>query len=386
MKEEKILKYLNRSASPNEEKEVEDWILSSGANAKRFNLLKAQYIASTFDETSKAYDVDNSFHSTMNNIRHLSAKRYQRRNTLLKYAAVVVLIFGIGYTFMSSLVNTNKDFPASDITNKDAIILQFENGLSQVIDEKSSNPVFDNLGNLVGTQNGTQLIYNKDLELEKLVYNTLTVPYGKRFDISLSDGTSIILNAGTSIKYPIKFIKGENREVYIKGEGFFDVAKDTIHPFIVHTDEFEVRVLGTQFTISSYPEDITANTILVEGSVSMYKQGDAPHSKSAVLLTPGHKAAWSRINENISIQEVDTTLYTSWINGRISFRHLPFKHIIKKLERHYNVVIINNDKELNNKLFTASFDIETIQQVLESFKKYHGINYQINDNKIIINP
>jgi ferric-dicitrate binding protein FerR (iron transport regulator) len=118
----------------------------------------------------------------------------------------------------------------------------------------------------------------------------------------------------------------------------------------------------------------------------MYGPESKNHSESSVLLTPGHRALWSRSDKNISIQEVDTRLYTSWTDGRIIFRHLPFKDIRKKLERHYNVAITNNDMELDNKLFTASFDIETIEQVFESFNKYYGVNYEINNNRIIIAP
>lgn len=384
MKEEIILKYLNRSASPAEERKVEDWILSSDTNTKKFNVLKAQYIASTIETSSNEDNLDKKFHGTLNKVHQSEAKRYQRRSLVLKFAAVVTLIFGIAYSYRSNFVD--KDSPASDITHQDAIILQFDNGINKVIDEKVTKQVFDEQGNLVGTHSGMQLVYNKNFGREKLVYNTLKVPYGKRYNILLSDGTAILLNAGTSLKFPINFVKGKNREVYITGEAFFDVAKDTIHPFIVHTDDFDVRVLGTRFSITSYPEDIDANTVLVEGSVSMYAPDSSSGSQSSALLTPGHRAAWSRISKNISIQEVDTTLYTSWTDGRIIFRHLPFKHIIKKLERHYNVSITNNDKELDDKLFTASFDIETIEQVFESFKKYYDVNYKIDNNKITIDP
>ena len=78
-------------------------------------------------------------------------------------------------------------------------------------------------------------------------------------------------------------------------------------------------------------------------------------------------------------------MHTAWINGRILFRHLPFKNIIKKLERHYDVTIMNNNKTLDDEFFTASFDIETIEQVLETFHKNYNIDYSMINNQIIIN-
>ncbi len=384
MKEENILKYLNGQASYLEEEEMELWILQSKDNARRFNLIKAQHIASTLSEGSGKNDEDEAFTDMMGKIHYVSDKRNKKRNTVFRYAAVLFLIFGTGYLFMSGFNKKVKNYPV--VTSENTITLQFDNGFSQIINEDGICQIYDKQGKMIGSQDGSQIIYNKDLDVDELVYNTLTVPYGKHFDIKLSDGTNVILNAGTSLKYPVKFINGKSREVYLSGEGYFDVAKDASHPFIVHTDAFEVRVLGTQFNITSYPDDNIANTVLVEGSVRMYEQGSAYDSETSALLEPGNKAAWSKNTKDISIQTVDTDLYTSWIRGKISFRHMPFKYIKKKLERHYNVEIINNNEDFDNKLFTASFDVETIEQVLESFKKYDGINYRINHKQIIIDP
>ena len=382
MPEDKIIEYLNGLASTSEEKDVEEWISFSNVNAKKFNLLKAQFIASTFEETTKTVQIDKGL-SKYKNARHqVSNRRYRRLNTTLKYAAVVALIFGMGYMFTGNFINTTAP---THLSNPAVITLQLENGNNKVMHEDGTTKVLDSQGKLVGTQSGTKLVYNRDLIIDKLVYNTLTVPYGKRFDIVLSDGTQVQLNAGTSIKYPVKFIKGNTREVFLNGEAFFDVANDTEHPFIVRANEINVRVLGTQFNVSSYPEDEFVTTVLLEGSVRINGPSDT-HDPESLALTPGHKASWHKIDKNISVEKVDVSLYTSWINGRLIFRHMPFKNIIKKLERQYNVIITNNNKELDNELFTASFDVETIEQVFSSFNKNRRIKYHINDTQITIDP
>jgi hypothetical protein len=381
MQEHKIIKYLQGAASSSEEKEIEDWIISSTQNTKKFNLLKARYIASTFDETSNTVQVDEAYATFSNAMKTTSDTKY-RRLIILKYVAMVAIVFGTGYFYISGFFEKDLVPAIPD----DVITLQLKDGNIEIISEDGTTKVVDSKGNLVGVQQGTQLVYkNNESPAEELAYNKLTVPYGKRFDVVLSDGTHVFLNAGTSLRYPVKFIKGKNRQVYLKGEAFFDVAKDVGHPFVVNVDELSVKVLGTRFNISSYPEDMLINTTLVEGSVTVYENGDPYSTSTSSLLKPGYKAEWNKNDKNISIEETNVALHTAWVKGKIVFRHLPFKSIVKKLERHYNVVITNNNKILDDEFFTASFDIETIEQVFETFNKNYGIDYRITDDEIIIN-
>ena len=259
-------------------------------------------------------------------------------------------------------------------------------GSVKVIDEKGDFKIKDRDGNELGTQNGNAIIYNDKVKIEKLVYNTLTVPYGKRFTLKLSDGTKVNLNAGTSLRYPVKFIEGQNRQVFVEtGEAYFNVTKDAKHPFIVSNNKVNIRVLGTQFNVSSYPEDINVSTVLVEGSVSLYNSGDVYKTENATLLKPGYLADWDKRNKSIKIEKADIEVHTAWINGRIILKHMKFGNIIKKLERHYNVKIKNNNKSLEEELITATFDIETIEQVFELINELHPIAYKIINNQIIIN-
>lgn len=310
-------------------------------------------------------------------------KKNKKDFNWLNIAASIVLLIsaGVGFSYYQGYFNNEPTL----VVETENIILQLENGNTQIIKEDGATQLVDVKGNVIGKQKGSQLVYSSDVEKDTLIYNTLTIPYGKRFKLLLSDGTNVHLNAGTSLKYPVKFIKGEKRQVFLNGEAYFSVAKDTDHPFIVNVNEIDVRVLGTEFNISSYPEDDQINTVLVEGSVDIYKKDEVYNAETATNLKPGFKATWQKTENKISVEKANIEMHTAWIDGRIIFRCVTFKNMIKKLERHYNVVIVNNNKWLNNEEFGASFDIETIDQVFETLNTNYDIDYTIEDNQIIIN-
>lgn len=300
-----------------------------------------------------------------------------------KYAAIFVLFLGLGYVvYQKAYFYGQKDL----IIPEEQITLQLENGELMPINEKESTSIFNAQGRIVGNQSGRLLIYTNTLKTETLTYNTLTVPYGKRFEIQLSDGTKVTINAGSSLRYPVKFLKGQDRQVFLNGEAFFDVSADTEHPFIVNTEEINVRVLGTKFNISSYPEDKNINTVLVEGVVVAYKNTDDYLSKNAVELKPNHKASWHKQDKIMQVSQTDIEPYIAWMRGRLILHEVSFHDMLKKLERQYNVIFINNNQQLENRYFTAKFDVEDIHQVLQSLSVSGNFTYKFDQNKIIINP
>jgi len=319
--------------------------------------------------------------SILEGVNHQNSRKKQF--TWLHIAASIVLFIslGIGFSYQNGLFDSEPE----RIVDVENITIQLEDGTTQIINENTTSRLVDKNGHILGTQNGNQLVYSSEAKKEVLVYNTLTVPFGKRFELQLSDGTNVHLNAGTSLKYPVNFIKGKDRKVFLIGEAYFKVAKDVEHPFIVNTNEIDVRVLGTQFNISSYPEDTQINTVLIEGAVSIYKKDEVYNVETATNLKPGFKATFQKGGSQITTEEADTEMHTAWIDGGIIFRRVPFDKIIKKLERHYNVEIINNNESLNNVEFGASFDIETIEQVFEALNENYNIDYKVEKNKIIIN-
>lgn len=302
------------------------------------------------------------------------------RRSILKYAAIFLGIIGLAYFAVEKTIS-DKEMPSLKIDDK-VITLQFKNNNSKTITSGDESKIMDEEGNIIATQEGDRIKYSPQKPSKELVYNKLNIPYGKTFKVELSDGTVVHLNSGSTLRYPINFIDGRNREVFIDGEAYFHVAKDTAHPFIVNASQLNIRVLGTQFNVSSYKEDDNINTVLVSGSVQLF-QGEAS-SANTVKLSPGKIAKYNKSIGSYQVEQVDTQVYTAWIQGKLIFKNATFKNIREKLERHYNVVIINNNKLLEYNTFNARFDTESIEEVMEVFDRSFGIKYKIVNNEIII--
>ena len=299
--------------------------------------------------------------------------------SIFQYAAMFFCVLGLVYVFQYKTGKQN-----NKAVSPNAIQLVLENGDIQILNPNGEQQIIKKNGEVVASQKENEINYHSAKSMNKLVYNEIKIPYGKTFKITLSDGTLVNMNAGSSLKYPVQFIKGHNREVALDGEAFFDVAKDKAHPFIVKTRGVNVKVLGTKFNVSSYKEDTDINTVLVEGSVSL---SDAANANTKTMLVPGEKGSWNSRNTGIAKEKVDTRFYTEWINGEIVFRKTAFKDIIIKLERTYNVTIENNRKDILDKKFNASFNknIESIEKVLETMSKIQGFTYKIEGKLIKIN-
>ena len=305
--------------------------------------------------------------------------------SILKYAAIALIFLGLGVLMKNTLLTNTQD--AVVIPREDLITLELSNGEVQVISEDGSSKIVDEGGIIISEKRGGQLIYKNDVKKIKPEFNTLTIPNGKRFSLVLSDGTKVHLNAGSSISYPIIFLNNEPRIVTLTGEAYFEVSHDKTRQFIVNSQELDIRVYGTKFNVENYPEDETAQIVLVEGSVSLSDQEPEEITGTEVMLEPGYKGVFSKKDKTVENQKVNTALYTSWMNGNLVFRNERFESIIQKLERHYNVVVINNNDQLANETFNATVETnhETIEQVFKYFNKVYQIEYQIVENKIIIN-
>lgn len=375
--EKLIIKYLNNSISKKEWEELNLWFEKSKDTKTFSEYIKINY---AIDDIMSEFNTEKTKNSILEKIKKDKRSVVTLRITkVLKYAAVVALFFGIGYTYQQDVFSDRDTiaFPKEDI-----ITLELEDGNLKVLSEGGATKIVNTEGKVIGVQKGNRISYSSDhVEPKAVVYNQLTVPYGKRFELELSDGTIAHLNAGSSLKYPVQFLKEGKREIFLIGEAFLDVAKDAKRPFIVNTsNNLDIQVLGTSFNVSNYPEDVTTEVVLVEGSVNL----QIDKNKVGVLLAPGFKGSFDRQEKNISTKPVITNVYTSWISGKLIFRNMTFENILKKLERHYNVRINNKNIGLANKVFNANFGKEPIENVLNEFKTNYGIEYSITDGAIII--
>ena len=297
---------------------------------------------------------------------------------LLKYAAIFIGLMAIGYTVYQNQ-NIKNEIPISET----AIKLKMGGDEVKVIKEGESQQIISTSGKVLGVQKGNKISYSANLEMDELVYNELEIPFGKIFDVELSDGTLVHLNSGTKMRYPVKFLNKGKREVFIEGEAYFKVAKDVAHPFVVHAEEVAVEVLGTEFNLSSYKEDAEIKTVLVEGSVNM---SNTLVPADNVVLVPGKKGAWNKESHHTTTEDVDVTLYTGWIRGELVFKNTSFSTMAKKLERSYNVTIQNNNRLLGDKILNAHFhvNIESIEDVMKSVGEIYSFGYTIKEGKITI--
>ena len=297
---------------------------------------------------------------------------------LVRVAAVFVGIIGVAYFL---------NYERILIESKN-IILTTSSGEKIILDSKankrSTNKTsLDKLEGLVNSETNA-LVYEKDVALQALIKNTIKVPYGKRFKLTLSDGTIVHLNSGSLFTYPVSFIEGTDREVHVSGEAFFDVYSDSLNSFKVYSTGSSAEVFGTKFNFKNYEEDNFSEIILTEGSLGVKNTID---KSEVVIIKPGDMAKVDYSLGKIELSKVNTVLYTSWVDGRIIFRNENINNMITKLERIYDVIIINNNIELNKMFINATFltEKETIQDVLDYLVKIYNVDYQIMNNKIIIN-
>lgn len=333
-----------------------------------------KYLMSKYDSSKAKKELLTTIRNDKKKVKHLQIIQYA------KYAAMVVLFLGLAFLYWN---HNYRPFTSEKVAVGNQITLRLSDGTVKTISESENSSVYDKKGNRIGLQQGNQLVYHKGGKAKELVYNEVTVPYGKKFTLILSDGTRAHLNAGSSLRYPVEFIKENKRQIFLSGEGYFDVTEDKERPFVINANQLNVRVLGTSFNLSAYPEDEIIRTVLVEGSVGFYEE-NTDYDERATKLAPGHMAVWDRTDKSMKVSEINTQLFTGWMDGRVIFSHMPFEDIIKKLERNYNVEIENRYKALNKIRFNASFDTETITEVFEAFNKNYPLKFKVVGKKVII--
>lgn len=209
-------------------------------------------------------------------------------------------------------------------------------------------------------------------------------PNGIKSKIILSDGTIVNLNSGSSLSYPAVF-KGDQRAVLLKGEAYFDVAKDKKHPFIVKTGILSIKVLGTHFNVKAYADDDKITTSLLEGSVSIEKSISGSKQPEFLILSPNHQAILDKVSGMLKVQKVNASLFSSWKEGQYYFDGENLVEITQRLERGFNVNIKITSAKLKKEIFSGVFDKgENIQQILDMMKKHRSFDYKYRNNKIEI--
>lgn len=377
-----ILKYIDQTSSSSELKIMIN-ALKDPKNVKLFkSYIKTNYYSIYAMNEFETEDILNELRRKIR-LTEKKEKGVLFLKKSLKYAAIVIVMFGLGYYSHLNDIGHGVEVPKIIPKADDIVLIAGNRNLIIKKDEHKTSNEKKLVSNINLIQKSNQLIYDNDAKIEKLSFHTLKVPYGKRFNIIFSDGSTVYLNSGSTIKYPVKFLPNQQREVFLQGEAFFDVVENKSDLFIVNSNGINVEVYGTKFNVRNYPEDYNSDIVLVQGSVGISNSQNNVVTK----LTPGYKGSVNKENLSVEKSKINTKIYTSWIDGEFIFRNENFSQILRKLERVYNVTIIDNREKKIKELFNAAIDVENekIEQVLNYFNKIYDINYQIFNNKIIIN-
>lgn len=234
----------------------------------------------------------------------------------------------------------------------------------------------DRLLQVTSSQN--TLIYNSGTNDEQIEYHTIRVPRGGEYNILLSDNTKVYLNAGSSLRYPVRF-SGDRREVVLEGEGYFEVTKDVMRPFIVKAGSIDVQVLGTAFNVNAYPGEDVVETTLVEGKVRVSSKTEQR------VLEPGTQLVYDVERGDMSVRPVDTEMYTSWRNGYYYFERKALGQIMDILSRWYDLNVFYQNEELKSIEFGGRLQrYEDITYLLKKMEETEDVKFVIKGKTITI--
>ena len=322
------------------------------------------------------------------------------RMPYLQVAASILVIFLFSttiYFYRSSLTSKSQLPIAQGVEKiedkqpaKNIAILTLGNNSQIVLDEASNGEIAQESGvSILKTDKG-ELIYkirnsNKLSNNDLNKYNTISTPMGGKFKVILPDGSLVVLNAASTLKYPVHFDE-KLRKVSFTGEAYFEIAKledkrKKRVPFYVYSNDQIVEVLGTHFNINSYDNEEYSKTTLLEGSVKIINEKSAAPAK---ILKPGQQAVIKRGDIQTKIMIADEAQALAWKDGYFLFKNTNIKDVVNELERWYNIDIQYEDEmEFENITGYISRNVK-ISSVLKMLQLSGIVNYEINGSKIII--
>ena len=203
---------------------------------------------------------------------------------------------------------------------------------------------------------------------------TFATERGEVASVVLPDKTTVWLNSNSVINYPAEFSR-RTREVYLEGEAYFDVTKDEKHPFIVKTQNYQIKVLGTEFDVNAYSDSASGfYTTLVSGSVEMTMTDGNSHRPTVLL--PGQRLSYNAENDKVSVSYVDTESLTSWRTGRITFCHAPLKEVLMMIGNTFGVRFVINNMSVIDCTYTGSFDNQSLENILFTLEQIADIHFK----------
>ncbi|MEG2277644.1 MAG: DUF4974 domain-containing protein [Odoribacter sp.] len=375
-----ITKYLSDEMTTEEERDLEIWKNESSHHQQLFQDLcsdemkrcKAKLYAD--NETEEVFKF---FIQGKREWKRRRNRRYIYRGTA--YAALFLLPLCFAFLF---LFNKSTDFSVFERIGEDLVV---KNKPTLVLSDGNTLALGD-AGFHLCERNGVSIemeqgniVYNdEEISSDSLLYNTLEVPLYADFKITLSDGTKVYMNAGSSLKFPVAFGK-ENRTVYGSGEIYLEVAKDCHRPFFVVLNDLKVEVLGTRFNINSYRDEGFVEVTLAEGHIAAYVD------ECRYDLKPCQQLYFDKNIKQAQVREVKPSDYISWISGEYVFKGKTFKEVARVLERWYDVKINFTNARCGSMIYTGVIQKDqSISELVSLFEKSSDIKCSINGKDIFI--
>ena len=373
-----IVKDLQGCISPEEKVMLDKWLEESSENREiyhrvqgRVNREERQRIIRKLNKRAAWERVD----------RNTKKYRHPILRRCMKYAATIVLpLFMVGVGFY--LIRDKEEIhPVAEMVKISPGVTKAElilaDGHKVVLGTETIDSLVSEEGvNIVKDGNGVSYLGNK--EEGDLAYNIMRVPRGGEFKVRLQDGTLVYMNSETELKYPVRFV-GKERRVYLSGEAYFEVQRDTTKPFIVVMNGNEVRVLGTEFNVRSYEDEKCQFTTLVAGKVLL-----TTHDHRCIELLPNEQGIVDPQGD-IRKEQVDVALYTAWKDGNFVFRKQSLEHIMEIVERWYDLKVTFEDEWCKQVSFSGNVErYDDFSKLAEMLEATGSVKFRIKNNEIYV--
>ncbi|WP_430809668.1 MULTISPECIES: FecR family protein [unclassified Carboxylicivirga] len=309
--------------------------------------------------------------------------KVQLFRAIASIAAVLIVTFSIYYTYqIAKPTQQSQELVKANIqpgTPQATLLL----GNGQEVSLESATEKIIEEGNLSIENEKGVLAYNTtEKKIPETTINQLITPKGAEYQVVLPDGTKVWLNSDTKLTYSVPF-NDSVRQVELKGEAYFDVATNVNKPFVVESGNQSIVVLGTEFNITCYSEDVNIVTTLVEGKVKVQQTIDKQRITEDYLL-PNEQIVFNKETNLLTKQSVDVELYTAWKDGRFKFRNEPLESFLTKVARWYDVEIYITDESIKNLRFTGDLPrYNNMSDILNILEAEMSVHIDIKDDSVI---
>ena len=312
-------------------------------------------------------------------------RKNRRMKPIIRYAAILTLPIVAASIFLLQKNDRQAIVSISEVIKpgEHKAVLITGGGDRITLSDSTLSPIQEQNGMIVNVMNNKVFYTLPEDSLctqESPIFNTLQIPRGGEYFLTLADGTEVWLNAETEIRYPVQFT-GNKRVVYLDGEAYFTVAPDKKKPFTVVSTHASVSVLGTQFNFRAYPDEQDVQTTLVSGSVIMQSE----KYKQQIKLVPGEQGVLEKRSANLTKQEVNTYLYTAWKDGRFAFRDARLEDLFNILARWYDLSIFYQSPEAKDIRFTGDLNkTDDFKSILKIIEQNERVTFTVNQHTVFI--